>query len=371
MQIDAWHFPRPDLAKDYLSTFDRGLTTARGLFARRRMGKTEFLKQDLMPAARDAGYQTAYVNLWDNREDPALALVTALYTAAEPKGLAKLLTRLNQPIKKVKASGEVTGFGKGSLEAELGVAAKTPTNTLLAEVMRVLDVKKHRMLLVIDEAQVLAVPENTNFAHALRSTLDVRKDYIKVVFAGSSESTLRNMFGRPSEPFYNWAALEPFQLLDRSFVEAMVEKVNLLSRLPLNVMDALGAFKELNNTPEFFRRYLERYLTHGMDGSGLALEDTKKHVFNSDTFISLWAELLPVDQLLLELVSAGEGDLYSKTAREKLGRELGLSEVNKSTVQNSIIRLSKKTILTPFGHGTYKLEDPAFAVWVQERKNEA
>ena len=32
-----------------------------------------FLEKDLMPAARTAGYQTAYVNLWDNRENPASA----------------------------------------------------------------------------------------------------------------------------------------------------------------------------------------------------------------------------------------------------------------------------------------------------------
>ena len=51
MLNDIWHFPRPLLAEDYLATFARGLTSARGLFARRRMGKTEFLEKDLMPAA--------------------------------------------------------------------------------------------------------------------------------------------------------------------------------------------------------------------------------------------------------------------------------------------------------------------------------
>lgn len=371
MHTDTWHYPRPRLAEDYLATFARGLTSARGLFARRRMGKTEFLEKDLMPVARAAGYQTAYVNLWDNRENPALALVTALYTAAEPKGYSKLLAKLNQPVKKVKASGALAGLGKVSMEAEMGEAEKLPTGTLLAEALRVLDVKKKPMLLIIDEAQVLAIPENSNFAHALRSTLDVRKDFIKVVFAGSSESTLRTMFGRSSEPFYNWAALEPFQLLDRSFVEAMVKKVNQLSRFPLDVLDALAAFKALNDTPEFFRRYLERYLTHAMDGSSNALDDTKKHVFNSDAFVNLWTELLPVDQLVLNLVATGEGDIYGRPARERLGRELGMPELTKSTIQNSIGRLSKKNVVTPVGKGVYQFEDPVFPVWILERNQDA
>ena len=52
---DPWHFARPDLAQAYLQGFDLGLTSARGLFARRRMGKSEFLKHDLLPAALRAG----------------------------------------------------------------------------------------------------------------------------------------------------------------------------------------------------------------------------------------------------------------------------------------------------------------------------
>lgn len=35
-----WHFARPTLANKYLDLFALGLTSARGLFARRRMGKT-------------------------------------------------------------------------------------------------------------------------------------------------------------------------------------------------------------------------------------------------------------------------------------------------------------------------------------------
>jgi hypothetical protein len=54
---------------------------------------------------------------------------------------------------------------------------------------------------------VKALPESahTDLAHSLRASLDGRKQNIKVIFAGSSEATLRRMFGRSTEPFYNWA----------------------------------------------------------------------------------------------------------------------------------------------------------------------
>ncbi|AGW95795.1 hypothetical protein [Cupriavidus sp. DF5525] len=74
---DLWHFARPELANAYLRAFDLKLSAARGLFALRGMGKTEFLRRDLMPAAVEHGYLTAYTNLWGNRTSPETALVSA------------------------------------------------------------------------------------------------------------------------------------------------------------------------------------------------------------------------------------------------------------------------------------------------------
>ena len=53
---DPWHYPRPKLAEKYLKVFDIGLIAAQGLFAKRRMGKSEFLEKDLLPAAHEHGY---------------------------------------------------------------------------------------------------------------------------------------------------------------------------------------------------------------------------------------------------------------------------------------------------------------------------
>jgi hypothetical protein len=95
------------------------------------------------------------------------------------------------------------------------------------------------MLLVLDEVQVLADAAHSELAHSLRAGLNSRKRHIKVVFSGSSEPTLRRMFGRSTEPFYNWAPLEPFELLGEDFVKALVVKVNKLSRFTLKQAEAL------------------------------------------------------------------------------------------------------------------------------------
>lgn len=363
---DRWHYARPELAKHYLNAFDLGLASARGLFARRRMGKTEFLVKDLLPLAREEGYLTAYANLWDNRTDPAAALIVALGQAVERHGLAKLLESVRRPIKSLKATGKIPGGVEATVQADLADPQKRLLDTL-GELLTEVDQRAKRLLLVIDEAQILGSAASADFAYALRAALDTRKHNIKVIFAGSSEATLRRMFGRSSEPFYNWAALEPFQLLDRDFVEDMVEKVNAISRFPLDVLDALQAFDELKRTPEFFRRYLERYVTHPQDGHAGALAYTKKHVFNDSNFIQQWQTFLPADQAILQLLAQGVPDLHGKAARLRLGQALGLEkEASMSTAQHALRRLQADNVVMRMSHGEYRFEDEAFAEWIKQ-----
>lgn len=49
---DPWHYAQQELAQRYLHMFALGLTSASGVFAKRRFGKSELLDQDLIPAAR-------------------------------------------------------------------------------------------------------------------------------------------------------------------------------------------------------------------------------------------------------------------------------------------------------------------------------
>ncbi|HHF7367254.1 TPA: hypothetical protein ACPSKY_002383 [Legionella bozemanae] len=366
-----WHYARPSLAKKYLDLFALGLTSARGLFARRRMGKTEFLKKDFIPAAEKAGYVVVYTNLWELEIDPATALVLEFYKMVEPKGFTKIWDKLNQSInfKKFKASGKIPGIGEGSVEADL-LDPKRVTGTLLMEAMNSYDRKKIKMVLIIDEAQVLAYEENSHFAHALRAALDVRKEGIKVIFAGSSETTLRRMFGVASEPFYNWAPLESFELLGEDFVKAMVEKVNTISKFPLAINDGINAFEQLKNTPEFFRRFIEYYLSNPEQGPQSAIEHTKNKVFSDKNFHKQWSALLPTDMVVLSMIADGIKDLYGQYAIKRLGESLGVGgNVNKNTIQNSLRRLEKKNLITKIDYGTYQFEDETFSDWVKYKED--
>ena len=364
LEADPWHFARPDLADAYLTAFDLKLSSARGLFARRRMGKTEFLQKDLLPAARERGYLVAYTNLWDNRAQPNVALVSALIAALAPQGMKAMLAGFGRPVRKLKAGAKIPGGVEGSVEAELGGAVDTAP--ALADVLKRLDGQKKPLLLVIDEAQVLARIDHSDFAHALRAALDVRKGRIKVIFAGSSETTLRAMFARAAEPFYNWAALEPFPLLGEEFVDFTIKQMNSMARHRLTREQGLRAFNELHHTPEFFKRFVERYMLYQPQGADAALQHTKESVFSDEEFLKQWTGLTLADRAVVTLIARGEGDLHSAAGLSRLSAMLG-APATKNTASHALRRLQAGNIVTRLALGDYRVEDEAFAEWLRRR----
>jgi hypothetical protein len=293
-----------------------------------------------------------------------LALVSALVDALAPQGLKAVLTGLGRPVRKIKADAKLLGWVEGSIEAELAGPAEKAL--ALREVLKQLDRQKMPLLLVIDEAQVLARADHSDFAHALRAALDVRKGRIKVIFAGSSETTLRAMFARSSEPFYNWAALESFPLLGGEFVDFTIKLMNSMARHRLTREQGKHAFAELHHTPEFFKRFVERYMLYQVQGPEAALKHTKDSVFSDEQFLNQWRGLSSADQAVVMLIARGEADLHGAAGLERLSVMLG-TKATKNTAAHALRRLQNENMVTRLALGDYRVEDEAFAEWLRRR----
>jgi hypothetical protein len=216
--LTSWHFARPELAQYHLQAFDLGLISATALHARRRMGKTEFLTQDLTPAAVERGLAVGYCNLWQEDEDPTEAIAEAVAACSVPgRMLAKVRARLHTPLESLKLSGKVGAFAEGGAEVGFKAAEKKQAARLRGA-FNAFDRSRNRGLLLIDEAQVLADRGHHALERALRALLDTRKDRLKVIFTGSSEDRLRTMFGDENKAFYNWARVEPLPVLGEACV---------------------------------------------------------------------------------------------------------------------------------------------------------
>ncbi|QDQ26756.1 hypothetical protein FNU76_10485 [Chitinimonas arctica] len=286
--------------------------------------------------AQAKGYTCVYVNLWERQANPF-------------EGIAAVVRqRLEQP-------DPQAGF-----------------DTMWHRI----DEHKQPILLLIDEAQVLTTSRHTAMSASLRAGLDVRKDAVKIIFTGSGEQTLRTMFGKTSQPFYNWAPIEPFPLLGREFVSYMVATANraLQKTFHLDEEIAQAAFLTLKGSPEVFRRFLECYLTRPDEGAAGAISIANASMFSDEGFAAAWQALPAMDQLILQFVAAGQRAITGKAARTHFGHALGLDDAAPlHAVNNALARLTdpRRHILVKVEHGIYQFEDMEFGQWIQlERPGE-
>jgi hypothetical protein len=208
---DPWHYPRPELANQYIQTLQVGLIKSLAIFAQRRMGKTEFLRKDLMPAAEQTGYTVIYVSLWETKDEPEAVLLEAIQQAAEGQGvLPAIRRRLRRPGSKIGIGAHAATVG-AQASWEQGTAEEGDPLLDLRRWMELLAQKKKPTLLLVDEIQSLADEKRYGaLVAALRSALDKHGDKIKAVFTGSSSHGLQQMFQKERAPLFQFSQQIPF-----------------------------------------------------------------------------------------------------------------------------------------------------------------
>ncbi|HTJ94604.1 MAG TPA: hypothetical protein VL424_16050, partial [Pararobbsia sp.] len=171
-------------------------------------------------------------------------------------------------------------------------------------------------------------------------------------------------------PFYNWAPLEPFPLLGEEFVEFTIDLTNSMARQSLSIEDGRRAFEELHRTPEFFKRFVERYVLYQPQGAAAALAHTKASVFSDEHFLKQWSEMSAADQAVITLLARGETDVHSQAGMQRLAKIIG-KPVTHNTPGHALRRLQADNQITRLAIGEYRIEDEAFAEWIRRRAMKA
>ncbi len=358
MSKDSWHFPRTALADQVLGMFNTGLASALTFFAPRRMGKTEFLRKDITPAAEKRGWRVFYFSFLDADASAAQSFSAALTSFAEGAGW---LPRIGKALGRI---GKVSG-GVGGIEAgvELNRAETDDIKSVVARLAK----GESRVLLLLDEVQALASPTHRTFVAALRTALDLNKDQVSVIFTGSSREGLRRMFSQASAPFFHFGQNLPFPDLDRSFTEHLATVFEQATTRQLD-RDALWrAFVEMGHVPQLARSLVERLALN----ASLSIEEAKHSLvteLNHDrNYASEMERCNALERMLLSMIAtfAEHMEPYSATTRESLAKHLGVPEVPVSTVQSALRRLSRRALIFKVESAKhYVIEDPMFREWL-------
>jgi uncharacterized protein len=370
-----WHYPRTALAQAYLDTLRAGLISSVVLFAPRRKGKTEFLLEDLLPAAEAAGYRTVYCSMWQNRSDPLASLLLALTNAAKPRSFTqKLQDRLFKPLKKTSLELEAGPVGKVKAEVEFngkGGATQAQLQSLPDLVDAVIAASKGKVLIALDEIQHLAKPEFQELVAALRTTLDVRKKSVKTVFTGSSRNRLQMMFSQIKAPLFQFSQTTDFPDLDEDFIAFIMASFERATGRRVPLADANAAFLALTHTPGLFHDAVERLMKIG----GIDIRGAAQRVLAESRDASGYAqrvlEMRPLDREVLRVVIAGQ-PLYAEETRRRLALAVGLEgdALTNRQVQVAVDRLVAEQIIYPADRGAYLIEDEQLAEWIKSSPDE-
>jgi hypothetical protein len=323
-----WHYPRTALAQAYLRTLDVGLISSLVLFAPRRKGKTEFLLDDLLPAAEAAGYLTVYCSMWERRSDPLGALLTALNHPRLSRTFGAKIQQLPELFDEVVAAS------------------------------------KGRVLIAFDEIQHLAHPEFEEFVAALRTCLDLRKRTVKTIFTGSSRQRLQTMFNQIKAPLFQFSQSTDFPDLDDEFVAFIAGAFQRATQRQLSLTAARAAFLSVRATPGLFHDAMESLMKSG----GVDIETAALHVMEqarkTSGYAQRFASMRPLDREVMRAIVA-RMPLYTTQSRSTLAAAIGIDgKLSARQVQVAVNRLLSEQLIYQRGRGVYEIEDPQLAEWL-------
>ena len=352
-----WHYPRPELARAHLAQlFDQGLSRL-AFFGRRRIGKTEYLKRDLIPAAAEKGVvNTFYCSLWENKDRPHLALIRALQDAlTEHKSKMKAKAGLNLGVLDFSAEVERADRPRPALPNELTIAT-------ISFQQWVKHLNGNPGLIVLDEIQHLATSSAfATFAASLRTMLDMAPANIAVIFTGSSLADLQRLFNEQRAPFFNFATVVDFPLLDRPFVGHLAGIHQQITGLQIEADQLWELFNRSGRNAQVITGLVSQMVLRKSDDIKGVWEDIELELTGEGGWCErAWADLLISDQAVYLLLLEGQ-DLFSESSLA-LYERLGFS---RGSAQQAIKRLINRSLITRNGHGRYERIVPILDEWVK------
>ena len=369
MPDDPWHWPRTDFAEKTLHLLMAGPARALTMFGPRRTGKTQFLIEDLGPLAESKGHRVVYASFWQTALTPMAVLLNELEKAVRRGSfLDRVKATAADLSPKIKLSGQVPGASlKGEIDlTRIGTPPPSDLLLYLDDLIDRLARKRRPLLLLLDEIQELARhAEQRPLVAALRSSLDVQRAGVRVLFTGSSKEGLRALFSNREAPFFHFATQLDLPQLDDAFVHHLLGAFKKSSGRALDAEAAQRAFEGLHHNPHFFRGLLELMLLDADLDFDRALERQRERISVDLDYATTWLSLSPIQRAAAVAVAQGKKPFAGET-RRLIGQLIGEAAPTPGRIQAALRKLVREGIADQWD-GQWVLEDPEFAAWMRNR----
>ena len=358
---------------------DQALRSGLFLSGVRRIGKTTFLKQDLIPALEADGAIVIYVDLWaDTSVSPSDLLRRAVRTKLGEleNPLSAAFSILKTVLKaEVAARGLKFNFDLSKLGEPSGV-------TLADALTEVVEQSHTDLVLIVDEVQqCLASDDGLAMMLALkaaRDAINLRPNppgHFVFIGTGSNRALVQELSARRNMAFQGAQSL-PYPVLGDDFVTHMLTRLSLQGgkAMPSHAV-AARAFKDLGSRPEELLNAL-RVLAHSLPaGAGpdatlqIIVATVRAGIANSE--LLRIQEIGPLAEVIFDRIASSSENqtrgIYSTEAVDEYSKEVG-RRVRSEEIQNVLQQLQGANIIMRLGHGAYTVVDPFVREMWLERK---
>lgn len=336
----------------------------------RRIGKSTYLREDLVPELEKTGAIVIYVDLWaDTTKSPMKLVLDAVRQAFADLQSAQssVLARL----------ARIKGLNFGAVGFSFGFQLETlgqPNGATLAQAfVELSDQARTDIVLIVDEVQqAMSSSDGDALMLALKAARDAvnqranRQGHFLFVGTGSHKSMVSEMATRRTQAF-NGAMPVDFEPLGQDFVDWKLDQIRAIPAavVPSNQV-AFEGFECVGNRPEEFVRAL------------VQLQEAVKHRhIDADTAFPVICDTLAqaaadVEIRSIESFGALAEAIFDRLARSDADRVTGVfsqeallyyserthSSVDTAQVQNVADKLIGANHIAREGHGAYRVVDP-------------
>lgn len=340
----------------------------------RRVGKTTFLRQDLVPALEAKGALVIYVDLWaDRSKSPATVVLDAVRTT-----LQQLQTPGSSLLQRFK------GFNLGAAGLSLGFQLDTlgtASGTTLAQAFaELVDKAKVNVVLIVDEVQqALGTEDGSSLLHALKAARDAVNSkpgtpgYFVFLGTGSHKSLITDMATRRTQPFTG-ALTTAYQVLGQDFVQWQLERIAATPGVALpSVAVAWAGFQAMGHRPEELLKALVQLQTaQAPADQAFPIICATLASVAADVDLRAIEDFGELGQAIFARIAEGsEGGVSGLFGEEALAAyaERTGSPVQPPQVQNLADKMISANLIARPGHGIYTVADPFVRkVWLDRQK---
>jgi hypothetical protein len=358
---------------------DQALRSGLFLSGVRRIGKTTFLKQDLIPALEADGAIVIYVDLWS---DTSVSPSTLLHRAVRAK-----LGELEDPLsaaflvlkKVVSAEMAARGF---KFKFDLSKLGEQGGATLAEALTEVVEQAGTDLVFIVDEVQQwFASDDGLSMMLALkaaRDAINLRPNppgHFVFIGTGSNRALVQELSARRNMAFQGAQSL-PYPVLGDDFVTHVLARLRLQgsTALPSDAV-AAQAFKDLGSRPEELLNAL-RVLAHSLPagaspdtGLQMIVATVRAGIANAE--LMRIQEIGPLAKVVFDRIASSQETqtrgMYSTEAMDDYSKELG-RRVRSEEIQYVVQQLQGANIIMRLGHGAYTVVDPFVREMWLERK---